>query len=100
MTTTYTLTAIGQAVEVGTTLEQSWFRGHPKPFELTPSVFREKYRLIGEFRESLEMSLAEDFKRSAHTLVSNPPTWDDHLAWLFLMRHHGVPTRLLDWTQN
>jgi hypothetical protein len=25
---------------------------------------------------------------------------EDEWAWLFLMQHHGAPTRLLDWSEN
>ena len=25
---------------------------------------------------------------------------DDFFEWLFIMQHHGTPTRLLDWSEN
>lgn len=101
------LKTIQQAVELGTTLSLSWFRGHPKTFnELTPSVFRpnitglEESFLPFEGRKDVEFSIIEEFKRRAPSLQSNLPEHSDHLSWLFLMQHHGAPTRLLDWTES
>jgi hypothetical protein len=51
----------------------------------------------GQIRNT-EQSLESDFRRSAHHYLAMPPPKDERIEWLALMRHHGVPSRLLDWT--
>ena len=48
------------------------------------------------FRAAEQIAIAE-FKRRAHSLVENDNL--SNLEWTMLMRHYGVPTRLVDFTE-
>jgi hypothetical protein len=71
-----------------------WFRGERDVdfSTLLPQVFREEYD---------ENNLLQSFRRRAHLLnlpvIPPVPATDQ---WLFLARHVGLPTRLLDWTEG
>lgn len=46
----------------------------------------------------IEAGLLRRFRREAHLYLSSEPEEGDRIGWLSLMRHHGAPTRLLDWS--
>ncbi len=69
-----------------------WFRGQAaEDWHLEPSLSR-KGKL------ALELQLIKQFKQNANQFLDRSPLveWE----WIFLMQHYGIPTRLLDWTEN
>lgn len=69
-----------------------WYRGiTEKEHKLVPLVFRRTSRMD-------EATIANRFRVHGASRIDRPPAQEDWVGWLTLMRHHGLPTRLLDWT--
>lgn len=72
--------------------QPTWFRGQRNSeWNLEPGI----KRLGGA---DAERALFKRFKQNAFSHVASRPAteWE----WLFVMQHHGLPTRLLDWTES
>lgn len=71
-----------------------WFRGHQlTSYTLMPSVYRPPSPMA-----PYEVAMLKRFKQDAESMEPAAVRTDWDL--LFLAQHNGVPTRLLDWSEN
>ncbi len=81
--------------------QKLWFRGlKSSDYQLIPSIDRNGLNV------EYELMFLSKFKARAYNYMDQVPIrpgndsvtayWD----WLFLMQYYGVPTRLLDWTED
>lgn len=90
--------------------EQWIFRGEScQEDELKTSLEKMADRFSTDLKDlpMIEEGLLRRFQREAYLHINNPPDIDNddqvnynYIEWLALMRHYGVPTRLLDWTYS
>src|ERR1035438_5355055 len=80
--------------------EQSlWYRGCGKStHQLQPTLYRHKRKKKISELSSLELQVITRFRQRSIPFHDRflLDDWDA----LFFMQHYGVPTRLLDWTEN
>jgi FRG domain len=73
------------------------FRGHgDAAFDLIPAIGRQPS--AAAYRLADEKILLEDFVHEAKRYLEADGFTE--LEWLAVAQHHGLPTRLLDWSAN
>jgi len=73
------------------------FRGQGGDWDLLPGLARIKLKSDLTV-QTTEAKMVEGFKRLSKPFILKEPK--NEWEWLALAQHHGIPTRLLDWTTN
>lgn len=77
-----------------------WYRGcGDSSYKLQPSLYRHPTLTDAQALLNQEVELIKRFRQRSIPHLAAPLGTDD-LDVLFLMQHFGVPTRLLDWSEN
>lgn len=76
-----------------------WFRGvGNSAYTLAPSIHRHSAIVTPQILFEFEERLVTRFRERSVPYLAH--RIDDTWELMFLMQHYGVPTRLLDWTEN
>ncbi|MDE1986502.1 MAG: FRG domain-containing protein [Alphaproteobacteria bacterium] len=86
-----------RAIENKYDIDDTLFRGQAYNWDLTPRLARIRPREKRTLTDT-EANMFREFQRQAIPFLNIRPEsdWD----WLSVARHHGMPTRLLDWSSN
>lgn len=96
---------------IGSTHQEVLFRGQSDEEWPLESSFGRLVRTLAEQRrwdkdglraieQQLESDLLGEFRRAYYRIAGASLLPDDDVAVLALAQHHGLPTRLLDWTRS
>jgi hypothetical protein len=94
-----TITSVSQFLEwvINNCSGPTLFRGQADAvWSLLPRIARIPTRSGGPKRA--ERQFLNEFKRRSHPHLVTPPS--ENLEWMALAQHHGLPTRLMDWSTN
>jgi hypothetical protein len=92
-----------EARQIGKFMSRWLFRGQARAEWALESSLERAFGARGisiQRTDPIEEVMLIEFKSAAHLFSTSVPKDEDTIAWLSLLRHHGGPTRLLDFTES